>query len=216
VRLDGRLADVEPPADLGIGQGESSASPAGTVRIAAIAAATEQHEHGQCGRRHGEPAVAREADLEGTAGREQHGQGVEAVSADLLFAFGLMLFAFRSLVVAAKAVVLNLLSVAAAYGVLVLVFPHVQGRDGIEVVLPLLLFVILFGLSMDYHVFIISRIREAFDRGEKMDDAVAHGITSTAGVVTSAAIVMCSCSGCSARCRFRSSSSSASGSQRRS
>jgi len=101
-------------------------------------------------------------------------------------------------VIAAKAIVLNLLSVAAAYGVLVLVFQHgigkgllgVSSADGIEAVVPLLLFVILFGLSMDYHVFIISRIREAFDRGESMDDAVAHGIRSTAGVVTSAAIVM--------------------------
>ena len=116
----------------------------------------------------------------------------------LLFAFGLMLVAFRSLVVAAKAIVLNLLSVAAAYGVLVLVFQHgvgkgllgVESATGIDAVVPLLLFVILFGLSMDYHVFIISRIREAFDRGASMDDAVAHGIKSTAGVVTSAAVVM--------------------------
>jgi RND superfamily putative drug exporter len=116
----------------------------------------------------------------------------------LLLAFGLMLVAFRSVVIAAKAIVLNLLSVAAAYGVLVLVFQHGVGQslvgassaNGIEAVVPLLLFVILFGLSMDYHVFIISRIRERFDRGAKMDDAVAHGIKSTAGVVTSAAIVM--------------------------
>ena len=116
----------------------------------------------------------------------------------LLFAFALMLVAFRSIVVATKAILLNLLSVAAAYGVLVLVFQHGVGRDligagsadGIETVVPLLLFVILFGLSMDYHVFILSRIRETFDRGESMDDAVAHGIKSTAGVVTSAAIVM--------------------------
>jgi uncharacterized membrane protein YdfJ with MMPL/SSD domain len=116
----------------------------------------------------------------------------------LLLAFALMLVAFRSLVIAAKAILLNLLSVAAAYGVLVAVFQHGIGKsllgassaDGIEVVVPLLLFVILFGLSMDYHVFIISRIRETFDRGAKIDDAVAHGIKSTAGVVTSAAIVM--------------------------
>jgi RND superfamily putative drug exporter len=116
----------------------------------------------------------------------------------LLFAFGLMLVAFRSIVVAAKAIVLNLLSVAAAYGVMVLVFQHgigsgllgLRGTSGIEPVVPLLLFVILFGLSMDYHVFILSRIRETFDRGASMDEAVAHGITSTAGVVTSAAIVM--------------------------
>jgi RND superfamily putative drug exporter len=116
----------------------------------------------------------------------------------LLLAFCLMLVAFRSIVIAIKAILLNLLSVAAAYGVLVLVFQHGVGKslvgastaNGIENVVPLLLFVILFGLSMDYHVFIISRIRETFDRGAKMDDAVAHGIKSTAGVVTSAAIVM--------------------------
>jgi RND superfamily putative drug exporter len=116
----------------------------------------------------------------------------------LVLAFALMLIAFRSVVVAAKAILLNLLSVAAAYGVLVLVFQHgigsgllgVQSANGIEAVVPLLLFVILFGLSMDYHVFIISRIRETFDRGASMDEAVRHGIRSTAGVVTSAAIVM--------------------------
>jgi RND superfamily putative drug exporter len=116
----------------------------------------------------------------------------------LLFAFALMLFAFRSLVIAAKAIVLNLLSVAAAYGVLVLVFQHGLGKGllgfsstaGIDPVLPMLLFVILFGLSMDYHVFILSRIRETFDRGASTEEAIAHGIKSTAGVVTSAAIVM--------------------------
>ena len=116
----------------------------------------------------------------------------------LLFAFVLMLFAFRSLVIAAKAILLNLLSVAAAYGVLVLVFQHGVGKGflgfsttaGIDPVIPLLLFVILFGLSMDYHVFILSRIREAFHRGVGSDEAIAYGIRSTAGVVTSAAIVM--------------------------
>ena len=116
----------------------------------------------------------------------------------LLFAFVLMLVAFRSLVVAVKAILLNLLSVGAAYGVLVLVFQHGIGKGllgfsstaGIDPAVPLLLFVILFGLSMDYHVFIISRIREAFDRGASMDEAVADGIKSTAGVVTSAAVVM--------------------------
>ena len=116
----------------------------------------------------------------------------------LAFAFILMLFAFRSLVIAAKAIVLNLLSVAASYGVLVLVFQNGYGKDligfsstaGIDPVIPLLLFVILFGLSMDYHVFILSRIREAFHRGMGSDEAIAFGIRSTAGVVTSAAIVM--------------------------
>ena len=116
----------------------------------------------------------------------------------LVFAFALMLVAFRSPVIAAKAIVLNLLSVGAAYGVLVLVFQHGVGKGllgfsstaGIDPVVPLLLFVILFGLSMDYHVFLLSRIREAVQRGCATDEAVAHGIKSTAGVVTSAAIVM--------------------------
>jgi uncharacterized membrane protein YdfJ with MMPL/SSD domain len=116
----------------------------------------------------------------------------------LLFAFCLMLVAFRSLVIAAKAIVLNLLSVAAAYGVLVLVFQHGVGagllgfssKAGVEPAVPLLLFVILFGLSMDYHVLLLSRIREAVQRGASTDEAVAHGIKTTAGVVTSAAIVM--------------------------
>ena len=116
----------------------------------------------------------------------------------LVFAFVLMLVAFRSIVIAAKAIVLNLLSVGAAYGVLVVVFQQGFGKGllgfsstaGIDPVVPLLLFVILFGLSMDYHVFLLSRIREAVQRGESTDAAVAQGIKSTAGVVTSAAMVM--------------------------
>jgi len=116
----------------------------------------------------------------------------------LLFAFGLLLLSFRSIVIALKAIVLNLLSVAAAYGVLVAIFQwgwgenllDFQSNGGIANWLPMFMFVILFGLSMDYHVFILSRIREAYDRGLSTDDAISHGIKSTAGVVTSAAIVM--------------------------
>jgi uncharacterized membrane protein YdfJ with MMPL/SSD domain len=116
----------------------------------------------------------------------------------LLLAFVLMLVAFRSLVIAVKAIVLNLLSIAAAYGVMVLVFQHGWGKGilgfestaGIDAFLPIFMFVILFGLSMDYHVFIISRMREAYDRGMSTDQAISHGIRTTAGVVTSAAIVM--------------------------
>jgi uncharacterized membrane protein YdfJ with MMPL/SSD domain len=116
----------------------------------------------------------------------------------LLLAFGLMLVAFRSLVIAAKAIILNLISIAAAYGVMVLVFQHGYGKGilgfestaGIDAFLPIFMFVILFGLSMDYHVFILSRIREAYDRGMNTEQAVTHGIKTTAGVVTSAAIVM--------------------------
>ena len=106
----------------------------------------------------------------------------------LLAAFLLLLITFRSLVIPVKAILLNLLSVGAAYGVLVAVF---QGHDGFIVAwLPLFLFVVLFGLSMDYHVFVLSRVREAYDRGLSTEDAVAHGVKSTAGVITSAALVM--------------------------
>jgi uncharacterized membrane protein YdfJ with MMPL/SSD domain len=116
----------------------------------------------------------------------------------LTFAFLLLLVSFRSIVIAAKAVVLNLLSVAAAYGVVVAVFQwgwgeHALGFKSTGAItpwLPMFMFVLLFGLSMDYHVFILSRIREAFDRGMSTEDAITHGIKTTAGTVTSAAIVM--------------------------
>ena len=114
------------------------------------------------------------------------------------FAFLLMLTSFRSLGVALTAVVLNLLSVGAAYGVLTLVFQHgvgasllgTAGVGAVETWVPLFLFVILFGLSMDYHVFVVSRIKEGHDRGLTTKDAIADGIRSTAGVVTSAAVIM--------------------------
>ncbi len=97
-----------------------------------------------------------------------------------------------------QAIALNLLSVGAAYGLLVLVFQDghgqkllgFQGTSQITSWLPLFLFVVLFGLSMDYHVFILSRVREAFDRGLSARDAALQGVRSTAGVVTSAALVM--------------------------
>lgn len=116
----------------------------------------------------------------------------------LAFAFLLLLVSFRSLVIPLKAIVMNLLSVAAAYGVLVAVFQWGWGENlldfqrngGIASWLPMFLFVILFGLSMDYHVFILSRVKEYFDRGMSTEKAVAAGIKSTAGVVTSAAVVM--------------------------
>jgi len=116
----------------------------------------------------------------------------------LTLAFLLLLMTFRSIVIPIKAIILNLLSVGAAYGVLVEVFQKGHGasllgfksQGYVTSWLPMFLFVVLFGLSMDYHVFILSRIREAFDKGMKTEDAVAHGIKSTAGVVTSAAAVM--------------------------
>jgi uncharacterized membrane protein YdfJ with MMPL/SSD domain len=110
----------------------------------------------------------------------------------------LLLFTFRSIVIPIKAIILNLLSVGAAYGVIVWIFQdgHLQSFLGFNSTgaiiswMPLFLFVVLFGVSMDYHVFILSRIREAYDRGTPTNEAVSHGIKTTAGVVTSAAVVM--------------------------
>jgi RND superfamily putative drug exporter len=121
-----------------------------------------------------------------------------AIGFVLALAFALLLVAFRSVVIATTAVLLNLLSVGAAYGMLVAVFQWGWGEEllgfesagAITAGLPLFMFVVLFGLSMDYHVLILSRIREAHDGGLPTSDAVAHGIRATAGVVTAAAFVM--------------------------
>jgi RND superfamily putative drug exporter len=112
--------------------------------------------------------------------------------------FLLVLWTFRSVVVAATAIGLNLLSVGAAYGLMVLVFQHTwaeglldfRSNGAIVAWLPMFLFVVLFGLSMDYHVFVVSRIRELALRGMPTRDAVRQGIVSSAGAVTSAAVVM--------------------------
>ncbi len=112
--------------------------------------------------------------------------------------FLLLLMVFRSLVIAAKAIAMNLLSVGAAYGLLVWVFQegHMAGFFGfqqveaIEAWLPLLLFSILFGLSMDYHVFLLSRIREAYDQSHDNAESVAVGLQRTARIITGAALIM--------------------------
>jgi RND superfamily putative drug exporter len=116
----------------------------------------------------------------------------------LSLSFLLLLIAFRSLVVPVKAIVLNLLSTFAAYGVMVAVFEFGFGKEildvrpteVIEAFVPIFVFAILFGLSMDYHVFILTRIRELVDRGSPTTYAVAHGIALTSGTVTSAAAIM--------------------------
>jgi RND superfamily putative drug exporter len=131
-----------------------------------------------------------------TAVTKKHGPVVFAFVLGL--AFLLMLVTFRSLVIPLTAIALNLLSVGAAYGVLVWIFQdgHLQGLLGfhsagaIVTWLPLFLFAILFGLSMDYHVFIVSRIKELADRGASTEEAVERGIAGTAGTVTAAAAVM--------------------------
>lgn len=113
-------------------------------------------------------------------------------------AFVLLLLSFRSLVIPLVTIVLNLLSVGASYGLMVLVFQHGIGRSllgaqdvgGVIDWIPLFLLVVLFGLSMDYHVLILSRIREGRDNGLPPARAVAEGVTGTAGIITSAALVM--------------------------
>ncbi|MBA2453164.1 MAG: MMPL family transporter [Chloroflexia bacterium] len=112
--------------------------------------------------------------------------------------FILLLLAFRSLVVPAKAIVMNLLSVGASYGLLVAVFQHGIGNEllgftqveMIETWVPLMMFTILFGLSMDYHVFLLSRIRERYDVTRDNAESVAYGVRSTAKIITGAALIM--------------------------
>ena len=114
-------------------------------------------------------------------------------------AFLILLVMFRSIVIPIKAILLNLLSVGAAYGVLVLVFQEGWLLEGIldfeatgivESWLPLFLFAILFGLSMDYHMFVLARIKEAYEKGASNDEAVSIGIKATAGTITMAAAIM--------------------------
>ena len=122
----------------------------------------------------------------------------------LALSFILLTIVFRSLVVPAKAIVMNLLSVGAAYGAIVLVFQRgglgigkwladvsgFQQVDAIEAWLPLFLFSILFGLSMDYHVFLLTRIREEYDKTGDNAEAVAYGLRTTGGIITGAAVIM--------------------------
>src|SRR5680860_1500963 len=125
-------------------------------------------------------------------------------STPLVFAFVLglsfllLLLVFRSLVVPIKAILMNLLSVGAAYGMLVLVFQKGWGHEilgfqhtpAIEPWVPVFLFCILFGLSMDYHVFLLSRIREHFNETGRNEESVAMGLRKTGRIITGAALIM--------------------------
>src|SRR5206468_10620481 len=122
---------------------------------------------------------------------------VIALIADLTFL--LLARAFRSVIVPLKAVVLNLLSVAAAWGLMVIVWQHgwgsetiwgIEATHAINVEMPVVVFAFLFGISMDYQVFIISRMREAYDRGASTNEAVVEGISRTGRLVTSAALIL--------------------------
>jgi putative drug exporter of the RND superfamily len=112
--------------------------------------------------------------------------------------FLLLMLAFRSIVVPLKSVLMNLLSVGASYGLLVLVFQHGIGNqifgfqrvERIDAWVPLMMFSILFGLSMDYHVFLLSRIREHYDLTRRNSESVAHGLRTTGSMITGAALIM--------------------------
>jgi len=116
----------------------------------------------------------------------------------LILAFLLLLLMFRSIVIPIKAIILNLLSVGAALGVMVLAFQEGVGEGflnfesagTIEIFMPLFLFAVLFGLSMDYHMLVLSRVKEAYDAGSSNEESVSLGIKSTAALITSAALVM--------------------------
>ncbi len=112
--------------------------------------------------------------------------------------FIILMLVFRSIVIPLKAIIMNLLSVGTAYGLLVIVFQHGVGREFfgfqqaevIDAWIPLFLFSILFGLSMDYHVFLLSRIRERYDESQDNLQAVAYGLQSTGRMITGAALIM--------------------------
>jgi RND superfamily putative drug exporter len=141
---------------------------------------------------------------------EMDGKVIAVFGFVLTLSFILLLLVFRSIAIPAKAILMNLLSVGAAYGIVVLVFQHGVGAEffgftespRIAFWLPLFLFSILFGLSMDYHVFLLSRVKEEFDRSGDNTRAVNVGVTSTAGMITSAAIIMVAVFGGFAQGRF--------------
>jgi RND superfamily putative drug exporter len=116
----------------------------------------------------------------------------------LTISFLLLAFVFRSIIVPIKAVLMNLLSVGSAYGLVVLVFQkgfgaRVLGFQQVDVVdgwVPVFLFAVLFGLSMDYHVFLLSRIREFYDETGDNENSIARGVKSTSGLITGAAMIM--------------------------
>ena len=187
---DGTVALVEIPT-VGNGNDDESTAALNEVRDEMIPATVG-----------GIPGVTADVTGDAAASKDFRDQLVDRLPLIFAFVFALafllMLVTFRSIVIPIKAIVLNLLSIGAAYGVLVLVFQEGHGEDllgftsngGVTSWLPLFLFVILFGLSMDYHVFILSRVREAYDSGMSTAEAVRHGISTTAGTVTSAALVM--------------------------
>lgn len=185
-------------------------NPAGTVAVVAVGLAGKESDSAAVDAltllrdqvvpaSFGDDALVTGSTASGVDYNEQLDRTMPMVFAFVLgLAFLLLLVSFRSVVIAVTGLVLNLLSVAAAYGMLVYVFQYGHFEKQLDFVsgggitnwMPMFLFVILFGLSMDYHVFVVSRIREGHDRGLPIREAVREGIGRTAGVITSAAVVM--------------------------
>ena len=190
--------EVFPGADLAVLSIIIAGEPRSQSAADAVKAIREQHIPGAF---NGVPA---DVLVGGLSASDADFRGIVATYTPIVFAFVLglsfvlLMVVFRSLVIPVKAIIMNLLSVGAAYGLLVVVFQKgvgadlfgFQQTDTIDLWIPLFLFSILFGLSMDYHVFLLSRIKERYDRTGDNDEAVVFGLRSTAGIITGAAVIM--------------------------
>ena len=193
------LRQISPAGDLALLQVIVPGEPSSHAAVDVVTAIREQHVPAAFG--DGVPATVH---VGGVSGETADVFAIAERYTPIVFAFVLgfsfivLLLVFRSIVIPIKAVVMNLLSVGAAYGILVLVFQKGVGTDllgfqhaeVIDVWIPLFLFSILFGLSMDYHVFLLSRIRERYDQTGNNAEAVAYGLRETAGLITGAALIM--------------------------
>ncbi len=193
------LRQISPAGDLALLQVIVPGEPRSHAAVDVVTAIREQHVPAAFG--DGVPATVH---VGGVSGETADVFAIAERYTPIVFAFVLgfsfivLLLVFRSIVIPIKAVVMNLLSVGAAYGILVLVFQKGVGTDllgfqhaeVIDVWIPLFLFSILFGLSMDYHVFLLSRIRERYDQTGNNAEAVAYGLRETAGLITGAALIM--------------------------
>ena len=193
------LRQISPAGDLALLQVIVPGEPSSHAAVDVVTAIREQHVPAAFG--DGVPATVH---VGGVSGETADVFAIVERYTPIVFAFVLgfsfivLLLVFRSIVIPIKAVIMNLLSVGAAYGILVLVFQKGVGTDllgfqhaeVIDIWIPLFLFSILFGLSMDYHVFLLSRIRERYDQTGNNAEAVAYGLRETAGLITGAALIM--------------------------
>ena len=193
------LRQISPAGDLALLQVIVPGEPSSQAAVDIVTGIREQHVPAAFG--DGVPATVH---VGGVSGETADVFAIAERYTPIVFAFVLgfsfivLLLVFRSIVIPIKAVIMNLLSVGAAYGILVLVFQKGVGTDllgfqhaeVIDIWIPLFLFSILFGLSMDYHVFLLSRIRERYDQTGNNAEAVAYGLRETAGLITGAALIM--------------------------